>query len=254
MKSKTINLLIAISSLLFLLIGYFIAYLNFPSEQAWVSNIFIVLMASPAFYFFLKPYTKRKALTLISLFIFAVLFEAQAILTGFPYSEFHYSEKIPGKLFGIVPLSVGFAWTPLLLGAAYVFQKYKNNFLKFTIFTALFLVLIDLVLDPGATAAELWIWQTNNGFYGVPLVNFVGWLVSGFIGATIYYFGLKNKNTILNPLILLSLIFTLTFWTGVAIFHSLHIAVILGLLLIGLLHYKLNLELPNYKPEQNKSN
>lgn len=254
MKSKTINLALVIISLILVFVGYFVALQDFPSQFSWISNKFIVLFAAPAFYFFLKEFTWRKLITLICLFIFAVLFEAQAIVTGFPYSEFNYTDKIAGKLFGIVPVSVGFAWTPLLLGVAYLVTSLKLKPLNFVILTALGLVLVDLVLDPGATAAQLWIWQTNNGYYGVPTQNFFGWFVSGFIGAAVYYFGLRNQKQNFNPLILLSLLFTLTFWTGVAIFHSLNIVVVLGILFIVYLYYQIYSKLPHNQPKKKKSN
>lgn len=254
MKSKTLNLTLVINSLILVFVGYFVALQDFPSELSWISNIFIVLFAAPAFYFFLKDFTWRKLITLTGLFLFAVLFEAQAIVTGFPYSEFNYTDRIAGKLFGIVPVSVGFAWTPLLLGVAYLVSLLKLKPLKFVILTALGLVVVDLVLDPGATAAQLWIWQTNNGFYGVPTQNFFGWFVSGVIGAAIYYFGLRNEKQSFNPLIVLSLLFTITFWTGVAIFHSLNIVVLLGIALTVFLHHQIYSKLPYNHPKKKKSN
>jgi bisanhydrobacterioruberin hydratase len=51
--------------------------------------------------------------------------------------------------------------------------------------TALSAVAIDLVLDPAAVNLGLWGWENPGFYYGVPLINFFGWLVSGAIGALI---------------------------------------------------------------------
>jgi putative membrane protein len=234
------KMIIALVLMLFAGMGYMVSLLGFPSDYAWVSNLFIVIMALPAFIGVIKLQGLKRGLAVVlSLMLFALIFEGQAIYTGFPYSEFNYSDKIEGKLFGIVPWTIGFAWAPLLIGSAIVVTNLKNQskFL-FIIFTSILLVLVDLVLDPGATKAGLWIWENTNGFYGVPLMNFFGWFVSGIFGASIYLLLVKNpKNNISKIDQILttgSLSLTLAFWSGAAIFFGMWIVFILG---IGLSTY-----------------
>ena len=218
------------AALTFLLIGYFVSLVGFPAEYAFVSNIFIVLMALPSFYFFCKSVGLKKGLLgLISLALFAQFIEAQAIITGFPYSEFQYSDKISGKLFGIVPWTIGFAWTPLLLASVYVASRWTVNKSILILISAITLVGFDLILDPGATAAGLWIWENPSGFYNVPLQNFFGWFVSGLIGTIIFLLHKIDRQK-LQPAILLSAIFTLAFWTGAAIYFNFALVVVLGTL------------------------
>ena len=51
--------------------------------------------------------------------------------------------------------------------------------------TALIATCFDLVLDPGAVRLGFWRYASNIGFYGVPISNFVGWLVTGSIAAIV---------------------------------------------------------------------
>lgn len=235
------KMIIALVLMLFAAMGYMVSLLGFPSDYAWVSNLFIVIMALPAFIGVIKLQGLKRGLAVVfSLMLFALIFEGQAIYTGFPYSEFNYSDKIAGKLFGIVPWTIGFAWAPLLIGSAIVVSNFKklSNF-NFILFTAILLVLADLVLDPGATKAGLWIWENTNGFYGVPLMNFFGWFVSGILGSCIYLFLVKNPTNKISKydkiLTTGSLSLTLAFWTGAAIFFGMWLVVILGFLLSSFL-------------------
>lgn len=51
--------------------------------------------------------------------------------------------------------------------------------------TALIVTAFDLVLDPGAVRLRFWHYAGGAEFYGVPVSNFVGWLVSGAVGAVL---------------------------------------------------------------------
>lgn len=234
------KLLIAINSVIFIFMGYFVAYLDFPSNYNWISTLFIILISLPSFYYFCIKKGIIKGLNdLFILAFFAVIIEGQAILTGLPYSEFSYSDKIAGKIFDIVPWTIGFAWTPLFLAAIFLTNKFaKNSKTYFIILTSIFLVLFDLVLDPGATSAGLWIWSNSNGFYGVPFQNFIGWFISGILGSIIYiYMNNDSNSTKFNSKILVSTIFTLAFWSGANLYFLNVFPLILGLIITTYLNY-----------------
>jgi putative membrane protein len=44
------------------------------------------------------------------------------------------------------------------------------------------MVFWDLAMDPTrATIQKLWIWEDSGGFFGVPLVNFLGWSLTTYL-------------------------------------------------------------------------
>jgi len=48
--------------------------------------------------------------------------------------------------------------------------------------TGLIAVLVDLLIDPVAVAIGYWVWHVQgNVYYGIPLLNFVGWFVLMFL-------------------------------------------------------------------------
>lgn len=168
-----------IASAVMLLITFFLVVLPPSYHIPIVSSAFIVLLALPAFGVALRADVKRGLFAILAIGAFSILIESIGILTGFPYSSFTYSDTIGMKL-GVVPWTVFFAWPPLVFGT-WAFAK--KLWPKHALWLApLLLVAVDVVLDPVNTALGFWIWAKDGLFYGVPLVNFAGWLFSGTIG------------------------------------------------------------------------
>ncbi len=126
----------------------------------------------------------RGLLIIVSLGVFALGFETLAIKTGLPYGRFAYSENLGYKFIGITPWIVAAAYPPILLGAFWLARKISSGFLV-VVFTALFATIVDVALDPAMVKLSFWQWDVPGPFFGVPIINFVGWFISGLIGAAI---------------------------------------------------------------------
>ena len=126
---------------------------------------------------------REGAALIVTLGAFAVLLETSAILTGFPYGHFGYWDLLGYRIFGLVPWTVAFAWTPLILGAYAVAANLVGSRVWRVVAAALIVTLFDVVLDPGAVLLGFWKYAEGGWFHGVPMSNFAGWLVSGLIGA-----------------------------------------------------------------------
>lgn len=203
-----------------------------------VSAVFVVGFALPSFWIlwrFLGP--KRGALTLLALSLFAVGIETFAVKTGVPYGRFQYGPKIGGKLFDAVPWTVPFAWTPLLLGAMQLSWRAGRVWWKTLLSAALWLTFFDLVLDPGAVSQKFWAYLPPGAYYGVPLSNYGGWLLSGVIGAGVFMrlSGLTMGSQKLPRALLISSFLILTFWTSVCLCSSLSIPAVIGAFLVAYL-------------------
>jgi len=147
------------------------------------SSIFVLLLALPSFLALLRWLGWRQGvLCLLVLGAFAVGIETLAVYTGFPYGQFAHGEKIGAKLFGAVPWTVPFAWTPLVLAALALAsrakRKSKASFPRAAVLLlgALVLVAIDLLLDPAAVAQGFWEYKYPSAYYGVPLSKLAGWM------------------------------------------------------------------------------
>ncbi len=206
-------------------------------EMAIVSSVFVLVFALPSFWTLVKWLGKRGMLALAALSVFAVGIESFAVATGFPYGHFTYGAKIGDKLFGLVPWTVPFAWTPVLLGSYALARRVARNRPKSekwnTIFaTALISTAFDLVLDPGAVSQNFWTYRAGGAFYGVPWTNFAGWILSGAVGALILHlFAQERKHESPPKGLLGSLWLIALFWTGVCGWSGLWIPAAIGVAL-----------------------
>lgn len=130
-------------------------------------------------------------------FAVALLFEATSIRTGFPFG-FYIHHLGPGlKLFGIpwvVPLSyVVTGWLAWSLARLVVRDQpaQTGGADRFTtpLVATFILAGYDLCFDSiGSTALGLWTWRDPSGLFGVPLSNFLGWLLTGWAAYQIFAF------------------------------------------------------------------
>ena len=85
---------------------------------------------------------------------------------------------------------------------------------------------MDGVLDPGAVALGLWVWPEGGAYYGVPLTNYAGWLLSSALAAALLL-ALGLWRTAPLPGLIDSAILALAFWTGVGVFSDLIVPALL---------------------------
>ncbi|MFM7322497.1 MAG: carotenoid biosynthesis protein [Armatimonadota bacterium] len=209
-------------------VGFFVAKVPFDARLAWVSSVAILGFAVPAFAAVLRTWPVRISLPLLAgLSAFAIGIEALSITTGVPYSRFTYSETIGGRLFGLVPWTVPFAWIPLVVGAVARFRGLAGA--RRVAFAAAYLVGIDLLLDPAAVRLGFWKYVVGSAYYGVPLQNFAGWVLSGGLAAGAI--GWVGCGRALPASAMDSLLLIVVFWTSVCCFAGLWIPAIAGIAL-----------------------
>jgi putative membrane protein len=239
MKDYSKYLLITAFCLVFA--AFFPAKLTISPEMAPLSGIFIILMALPCYFALYKWLGIEKSLFLIiALSIYAFAIETIAIITGFPYSNFQYTELIGFKIFGYTPYTVPFAYVPLFIGCFYLASLKSINKWKIIILSTLLVLVADLILDPAAVALNFWIYQTPGFFYKVPLMNFMGWILTGFLSSLITTYILKDHVFDSNKpkAIISSLFLILVFWSSVCFYLNLLIPGIIGLIFIVYILYE----------------
>jgi len=106
-----------------------------------------------------------------------------------------YHPNIQPMLFGHIPMVIPLAWfmigfTPLVFLKRYhVYKERPHHMYKRIVkvsLCALYMVGLDLFIDPLAISVTAWTWETNGVYFGVPATNFVGWFFVGFIIHAVY--------------------------------------------------------------------
>lgn len=213
-------------------VSYFVVWqreLSFPL----ISSIASVLFALPAL-IGIKQWLgwSRGVLLFLSLGVFSYTIESVGLLTGFPYGEFSYSPNVGILLFNFLPIALPFAWVPLMIGAVAIVINYRGDFLKFCFMSLLWLVSIDIILDPGAVFLGFWSYSQSGDWYGVPISNYLGWVVSGAIGFFIMWLFIRKVKKGPPTYTSFSYFYSLIFWTGVCTFGQIWGGVIVGVAII----------------------
>lgn len=167
-------------------------------------------------------------------------YEHVGVETGLIYGAYHYTDALGLKL-GHVPIIIPIAWF-MMIYPSYIIanliaggrqkvmmirgnksnsnNNYGNNrttllqILGLSFLSAVIMTAWDLVVDPylSGPTERVWIWEDGGQYFGVPLHNFGGWLLTTF---TIYFlfqllserkFQVSPSRPLSTPIILLPLI------------------------------------------------
>lgn len=134
-------------------------------------------------------------------FVISYAIESVSITTGLPFGQYHYTTKL-GDRFGQVPFKIMLAYFfngYLALQMAVVFlakkskKERKYNIVLIPFVASLLMVIWDICFEPiMSVVQENWIWEKTGLYFGVPLSNFLGWLVTTYLIFQIFYL-LINK-------------------------------------------------------------
>jgi uncharacterized membrane protein len=133
-------------------------------------------------------------------FVISNILENLSIQTGFPFGHYHYTGS--GKIFevpwfiGPAYLATGYlAWVvaTVLLGEVRRHSPWLTT-IGTPAIGAFAMTAWDLSLDPGAsTISQLWVWENGGGFFGVPLVNFLGWTFTVYLVMQVFALYLRSR-------------------------------------------------------------
>jgi putative membrane protein len=161
-------------------------------------------------------------------------YEHVGVETGLIYGAYHYTDALGPKL-GHVPIIIPIAWFMMIYpsyiianligsGRQMMMMREKNNYsnnpitlveiLWLSFLSAVIMTAWDLVVDPylSGPTERAWIWEDGGQYFGVPLHNFGGWLLTTF---TIYFifrllsertFQIRRSHPLTTSIILLPLI------------------------------------------------
>jgi uncharacterized membrane protein len=137
----------------------------------------------------------------------AYLFENINVATGFPAGFYTYTSNL-----GVLPVpfivvfdyfAMGYlSWMlAQILTGHYSKRLEGKNIFILPVIAAFIMVMWDLGMDPiNSTVLNLYVWQNVGPYFGVPIMNFVGWFIVVFIFFQIFalyisrYDNLKSEN------------------------------------------------------------
>ncbi|HEU4508102.1 MAG TPA: carotenoid biosynthesis protein [Pyrinomonadaceae bacterium] len=141
---------------------------------SWVAAVFLMLAGLIVL---VGTCSRGERLSLGAVALLGFIAEAVGVHFDVPFGAYSYTDALGPRLLG-VPLAMAFAWMTL---AAYVKQTVAHLGFPWpmeTLVGALWLTALDLLIDPlAANQLGFWRWEVSGAYYGVPLINFAGWLL-----------------------------------------------------------------------------
>jgi uncharacterized membrane protein len=146
----------------------------------------------------------RTALTVAIVFVLSWALEALGSATGIPFGRYHYTDRLQPQV-AHVPLLISLAWMMMLPPSWAVGWRLggRRYSLASILLSGLAITAWDLFLDPQMTQWELWVWNQPGAYFGIPLVNFLGW----FLGGALITAAARPKTVPERPLLV---VYTLT--------------------------------------------
>ncbi len=131
---------------------------------------------------------KRMAIFFALAAVLSFTLEEIGVRTGLVYGPYHYSDMLGIKL-GHVPVLIPLAWFmmiyPSWLVALALMRGLETRTPAAAISRAWIAAMVmtawDTVMDPGMAASGNWVWERGGPYFGVPLQNYGGWLLTTFL-------------------------------------------------------------------------
>jgi putative membrane protein len=119
-------------------------------------------------------------------------YEQVGVMTGVVFGAYHYTDYLGARL-GEVPLLIPLAWF-MMIYPSYVIANIALEgrpigtpsgarvLVRLAAVSAAVMTAWDLVIDPilSGPSVKAWIWETGGPYFGIPIQNFLGWLLTTF--------------------------------------------------------------------------
>jgi bisanhydrobacterioruberin hydratase len=179
MAKKNKNSRVAIGILIILhivgAVGFVIPSLTPLFKQLVPYHLLITLVILLAFH---QPWKGKFILCALLIMLAGWFIEWVGVQTGKIFGQYHYGATLGYKVDGI-PLMIGVNWLILLYCSFFLAEKItKIQWLKY-ILTAVFMVLMDVLIEPVAVRYDYWQWHTLH----IPLQNYIAWGIVSFVMA-----------------------------------------------------------------------
>lgn len=128
--------------------------------------------------------------------------------TGLPFGDYAYSGLLGYRILGLVPFPIPLSWFYMLVGAVTIVARLsrpgaRHTSWQWALGAGALMVAWDLSMDPAMVKTGHWLWGsgamfrdaglpawmesffTADAFYGMPLSNWFGWLVTATVIARV---------------------------------------------------------------------
>ena len=110
--------------------------------------------------------------------------------TGLPFGPYSYTTLLGYRIADLVPFPIPLSWFYMVYASLAIVGRIlpagdaERTKTLWALAGGAILTAWDVAMDPAMSKATThWLWQTDGFFYGMPLINWVGWFLTGSIVA-----------------------------------------------------------------------
>jgi putative membrane protein len=129
---------------------------------------------------------RRALLLLVAGFGISLGAELLGTTTGIPFGPYSYTTLLGWRVGGRVPFPIPLSWFYMIYASLAILGRRlapdggSTGRLRWAALAGLVLTAWDVAMDPAMSFATAhWTWHTAGFFYGMPLVNWFGWWLTG---------------------------------------------------------------------------
>jgi uncharacterized membrane protein len=200
-----------------------------PTDAQWAAPVFLLL----AGLIVLVTASPANLGGLLAAACVGFIAEYVGVSYGFLFGRYVYTGTLQPLLLG-VPLVMACAWMILFAYVKQMLFPFKLSKLTEMTISGVWMVAIDLLIDPlAANRLGYWRWIETGAYYGVPARNFLGWFLVSFM-----IFGIVRQHPQSDLWARSVGLSILLFFTVIALAYQLALAAGVGLVL-ALVHVAL---------------
>ena len=116
-----------------------------------------------------------------AVYLLSLLSELAGTTVGLPFGPYRYTDGLGAKWLGHVPMLIPLSWFFMALPSyAMARWRFPGSVAPRVVAGSLVLLSWDLALDPAMSlVTRYWVWGVDGPYYGMPVLNLVGWYVTG---------------------------------------------------------------------------
>jgi putative membrane protein len=188
-------------------IGLIGLHLDFTRELFQQLIPLNLLLSVGVLAYFHRTWTSNFGIFIFIIFWAGYLVELLGTKTGVIFGEYAYGASLGPKIAGVPPM-IGVNWILLVYITGITSQKLSSNLWFRATLGALFMVLLDMLIEPMAIRYDMWTWQGGS----IPLQNYFAWFaISWGMQYGFHTLHQEKTNPVAYPLYLIQLVFFLSF-------------------------------------------
>jgi len=116
-----------------------------------------------------------------AVYLLSLLSELAGTTVGLPFGPYRYTDGLGAKWLGHVPVLIPLSWFFMALPSYAIARwRFPTSIAARVVAGSLVLLSWDLALDPAMSlVTNYWVWGVDGPYYGMPIINLVGWYVTG---------------------------------------------------------------------------